>query len=69
MINTELQELLKEMKILTICINETTFQMHKCPEENRKFMKLYNERMEYLHDQRELNNKIQTIINPKKIKQ
>jgi hypothetical protein len=65
MLNTELQEMLQELKIVTICINGTTEQMHKCTEVNRKFMKLYNERQEYLHDQRELNDKINSIINQK----
>jgi len=63
--NKELTALMKELKILTIYINETTQQMQRCPEENRKFVALYNERQEYLQEQRELKDKIQTIINPK----
>ncbi len=63
MINTKLTELLKELKILTICINETTVQMNKCEKMDKKFNALYNERQLYLCEQILLSKQINLIIN------
>ena len=64
--NVELTELMKDLKILTICINELTELMTVRENTDKKFIALYNERLEYLNEQNELNIKINSIINPKK---
>ena len=64
--NVELTELMKDLKILTICINELTELMNVRENTDKKFIALYNERLEYLNEQNELNIKINSIINPKK---
>jgi len=63
--NKELTELLKELKILTICINEFSVQMNRRIEMDKKWEEMYYERKEYLTEQTELVNKINIIINPK----
>jgi len=63
MLNEELNELLQELKVLTICINELTLLMQKRETMDKKYNLMYEERQLYLCEQIILNKQINLIIN------
>ncbi len=52
------EEIIKELTLVTICINETTQQMNTCSGINGKFKALRKERKIYLTDQVKLKKQL-----------